>query len=201
MVIIPLILNGAIGAHLHVNFAVASRASFGFYLSRAAVVIRMITALFWHGTSISQRFSHPQPPPMLTGLSSHPNIHRFDGDDAGHSCDMAFVPRYPKHNPGISRHHYTSDVLSRSVLEPPVPFPSDSAPQAQLVLRDEDGRRYGHFSRRSHCTLCQGWWRRRDLAAAGSRVRVNEKLADLVVYVEHHGLMVCLIPMTGASPH
>lgn len=49
MVIIPLVLNGAIGAHLHVNFAVASRSSFGFYLSRAAVVIRMITALFWHG--------------------------------------------------------------------------------------------------------------------------------------------------------
>ncbi|KAJ5610558.1 hypothetical protein N7510_007277 [Penicillium lagena] len=48
MVIIPLVLNGAIGAHLHVNFAVASRASFGFYLSRVAVVIRMITALFWH---------------------------------------------------------------------------------------------------------------------------------------------------------
>lgn len=51
MVIFPLVLNGAIGAHLHVNFAVASRSSFGFYLSRAAVVIRMITALFWHGTS------------------------------------------------------------------------------------------------------------------------------------------------------
>jgi NCS1 family nucleobase:cation symporter-1 len=51
MVIIPLILNGAIGAHLHVNFAVASRSSFGFYLSRVAVVIRMITALFWHGMS------------------------------------------------------------------------------------------------------------------------------------------------------
>ncbi|OGE48998.1 hypothetical protein PENARI_c024G07542 [Penicillium arizonense] len=48
MVIIPLMLNGAIGAHLHVNFAVASRSSFGFYLSRGAVVIRMITALFWH---------------------------------------------------------------------------------------------------------------------------------------------------------
>lgn len=50
MVIVPLILNGAIGAQLHVNFAVASRSSFGFYLSRVAVVIRMITALFWHGT-------------------------------------------------------------------------------------------------------------------------------------------------------
>jgi cytosine/uracil/thiamine/allantoin permease len=44
-----MVLNGAIGAHLHVNFAVASRSSFGFYLSRVAVVIRMITALFWHG--------------------------------------------------------------------------------------------------------------------------------------------------------
>lgn len=50
MVVIPLVLNGAIGAQLHVNFAVASRSSFGFYLSRAAVVVRMITALFWHGT-------------------------------------------------------------------------------------------------------------------------------------------------------
>jgi purine-cytosine permease-like protein len=49
--IIPLVLNGAVGAHLHVNFAVASRSSFGFYLSRVAVVIRMITALFWHGMS------------------------------------------------------------------------------------------------------------------------------------------------------
>ena len=49
MDIIPMVLNGAIGADLHVNFAVASRSSFGFYLSRVAVVIRMITALFWHG--------------------------------------------------------------------------------------------------------------------------------------------------------
>lgn len=44
-----MVLNGALGADLHVNFAVASRSSFGFYLSRVAVVIRMITALFWHG--------------------------------------------------------------------------------------------------------------------------------------------------------
>jgi nucleobase:cation symporter-1, NCS1 family len=47
--VIPLILNGAIGAQLHVNFPIAARSSFGFYLARAAVVVRMITALFWHG--------------------------------------------------------------------------------------------------------------------------------------------------------
>ncbi|KAI7474177.1 uridine permease-like protein Fui1 [Hortaea werneckii] len=45
---IPLVLNGAIGAHLHVPFPVAARSSFGFYLARFAVVVRMITALFWH---------------------------------------------------------------------------------------------------------------------------------------------------------
>lgn len=45
---IPMVLNGAIGAHLHVSFPIIARSSFGFYQSRCAVVIRMITALFWH---------------------------------------------------------------------------------------------------------------------------------------------------------
>lgn len=44
-----MVLNGAIGADLHINFATAARSSFGFYFARFAVVVRMITALFWHG--------------------------------------------------------------------------------------------------------------------------------------------------------
>ncbi|KAF2998663.1 hypothetical protein E8E13_008095 [Curvularia kusanoi] len=48
VVTIPLTMNGAMGAKLHVPFPIGSRASFGFYFSRFAVVIRMITALFWH---------------------------------------------------------------------------------------------------------------------------------------------------------
>ncbi|EXJ95149.1 hypothetical protein A1O1_00268 [Capronia coronata CBS 617.96] len=46
---IPLVLNGHIGAKFHIPFPVAIRSSFGFYFSRFAVVVRMITALFWHG--------------------------------------------------------------------------------------------------------------------------------------------------------
>ncbi|KAI5267440.1 uridine permease-like protein Fui1 [Aureobasidium subglaciale] len=46
--VVPLVLNGAIGAHLHVPFPVAARSSFGFYLARFAVVVRLVTALFWH---------------------------------------------------------------------------------------------------------------------------------------------------------
>jgi cytosine/uracil/thiamine/allantoin permease len=49
VVTIPLTMNGAMGAKLYVPFPVGSRASFGFYFSRFAVCIRMVTALFWHG--------------------------------------------------------------------------------------------------------------------------------------------------------
>lgn len=48
VVAIPLVCNGAIGAHLHVPFPVAARSSFGFLFARFAVVTRMVTALFWH---------------------------------------------------------------------------------------------------------------------------------------------------------
>ncbi|KAH8898619.1 allantoin permease [Thozetella sp. PMI_491] len=45
---IPLCLNGAAGASLHVPFPVVARSSFGFLFSRFPVIIRMVTALFWH---------------------------------------------------------------------------------------------------------------------------------------------------------
>ncbi|KAJ9144557.1 Allantoin permease [Pleurostoma richardsiae] len=45
---VPLVLNGMIGARLHIPFPVAMRASFGWYFSRFAVVTRAVTALFWH---------------------------------------------------------------------------------------------------------------------------------------------------------
>ena len=45
---VPLVLNGILGARLHVPFPVAMRSSFGWYFARFAVVVRMTTALFWH---------------------------------------------------------------------------------------------------------------------------------------------------------
>ncbi|KAH8895898.1 allantoin permease [Thozetella sp. PMI_491] len=45
---VPLVLNGMIGARLHIPFPIAMRASFGWYFSRFAIVTRAITALFWH---------------------------------------------------------------------------------------------------------------------------------------------------------
>lgn len=48
IVAIPLCLNGSVGAKLHVPYAIAARSSFGYLFARVPVVIRMVTALFWH---------------------------------------------------------------------------------------------------------------------------------------------------------
>lgn len=40
VVTVPLILNGAAGAQLHVPFPVVARSGFGFYFSRFVVVVR-----------------------------------------------------------------------------------------------------------------------------------------------------------------
>jgi NCS1 family nucleobase:cation symporter-1 len=44
-----MVLNGAIGAKLHIPFSVAIRASFGYYFAYFAIVSRAILAMFWLG--------------------------------------------------------------------------------------------------------------------------------------------------------
>ncbi|KAI1461023.1 uracil permease [Annulohypoxylon moriforme] len=46
---IPTVLNGAIGADLHIPFPIACRASYGYWLSYFCVITRAILALFWFG--------------------------------------------------------------------------------------------------------------------------------------------------------
>ncbi|TVY18575.1 putative permease [Lachnellula arida] len=48
-VAIPMVLNGAIGAKLHIPFSVAIRSSFGYYLAYFCIVSRSILAMFWLG--------------------------------------------------------------------------------------------------------------------------------------------------------
>lgn len=48
-VAVPMVLNGAIGAHLHVPFSVIVRSGFGFYLAYFCIVSRSILAMFWLG--------------------------------------------------------------------------------------------------------------------------------------------------------
>jgi NCS1 family nucleobase:cation symporter-1 len=48
-VAIPMVLNGAIGAKLHIPFSVAVRAGFGYYFAYFCIVSRSILAMFWLG--------------------------------------------------------------------------------------------------------------------------------------------------------
>lgn len=48
-VAIPLVMNGAIGARLHIPFSVAVRAGFGYYLAYYCIVCRAVLASFWLG--------------------------------------------------------------------------------------------------------------------------------------------------------
>ena len=44
-----MVLNGAIGARLHIPFSVIVRSSFGYYLGYFCIVSRSILAMFWLG--------------------------------------------------------------------------------------------------------------------------------------------------------
>ena len=44
-----MVLNGTIGARLHVPFPVLNRSAFGFWLSYFSVISRVILAMFWFG--------------------------------------------------------------------------------------------------------------------------------------------------------
>lgn len=48
-VAIPMVLNGAIGAKLHIPFSVIIRSSFGYYLAYFCICSRSILAMFWLG--------------------------------------------------------------------------------------------------------------------------------------------------------
>jgi NCS1 family nucleobase:cation symporter-1 len=44
-----MVLNGAIGAKLHIPFSIAIRASFGYYLAYFCIISRAVLAMFWLG--------------------------------------------------------------------------------------------------------------------------------------------------------
>ncbi|KIK70323.1 hypothetical protein GYMLUDRAFT_32322 [Collybiopsis luxurians FD-317 M1] len=49
IIALVMVLNGTVGARLHVGFPVLNRSSFGFWLSYFSVISRVVLALFWFG--------------------------------------------------------------------------------------------------------------------------------------------------------
>ncbi|KAJ7888824.1 permease for cytosine/purines, uracil, thiamine, allantoin-domain-containing protein [Mycena leptocephala] len=57
IIAVVIVLNGTMGARLHVSFPVIARASFGFWLSYVCVLIRMALATFWFGIGAISTFN------------------------------------------------------------------------------------------------------------------------------------------------
>lgn len=49
-----MVLNGTIGARLHVAFPVLNRSSFGFWFSYFTVFSRVILSMFWFGIQVKE---------------------------------------------------------------------------------------------------------------------------------------------------
>ena len=49
IIAVVMVLNGTIGARLHVAFPVLNRSSFGFWFSYFSVVSRVVLSMFWFG--------------------------------------------------------------------------------------------------------------------------------------------------------
>ncbi len=49
IVAVVMVLNGTIGARLHVGFPVLARSSFGFWFSYFAVISRIVLSMIWSG--------------------------------------------------------------------------------------------------------------------------------------------------------
>lgn len=52
IIAVVMVLNGTIGARLHVAFPVLNRSSFGFWLSYFSVISRVVLSLFWFGIQV-----------------------------------------------------------------------------------------------------------------------------------------------------
>ena len=147
---IPLMLNGAIGAHLHVPFPVAARSSFGFYFARFAVVVRMITALFWHA------------------------IQTWTGSTAMTQCIRAIWPSYldmPNHIPeavGLTTQQMVSHFIFWSIQ---FPILFDAAPQTEVVLLVQVSGRHRRIGWNSHSNDYESRRHRRYLEARVHRKR------------------------------
>jgi NCS1 family nucleobase:cation symporter-1 len=145
-----------VGARLHIPFPVAMRSSFGWYFSRFPVVVRGVTALFWHA------------------------IQTYTGSTAMTQCIRAIWPSYltaiPNHIPdsvGITSQQMVSHLIFWLVqfpilLTPPHKlkwfFVFKAGMYTSLYTYSDYLQnlscRYGVICRRCHCNDQEGWWRR-----------------------------------------
>lgn len=101
-----MVLNGTVGARLHVPFPVLNRSSFGFWLSYFSVVSRVVLAMFWfsiqtfEGSECVYQVRSTSRSPPITRLLTTPLV---SSDVESH---LAVYGSSPKPPPSQCKHHH-----------------------------------------------------------------------------------------------
>jgi cytosine/uracil/thiamine/allantoin permease len=98
-----MVLNGTIGARLHISFPVLNRSSFGFWLSYFSVVSRVVLAMFWFGvqTTVGSECVYQVRDDLYSSPPFHARLMATISDVKGH---LAILRPYPK--PSSSQREY-----------------------------------------------------------------------------------------------
>jgi len=91
---VVVVLNGTVGARLHISFPVLNRSSFGFWFSYFTVISRAVLAMFWFGIQVLS-FLSLLPKPLIYNQT-------YTGSECMYQMLKAIWPsisRLPNHLP------------------------------------------------------------------------------------------------------
>lgn len=150
-VAIPVVLNGAIGAHLHAPFSVIVRSGFGYYFAYFAIASRCILAMFWLGIQSANGALAMQV--MLMAI--WPSFASYDWNGPNNTVSQTSIRTSLNKLLTFTvaqkrRHKYSrNDRLLPLLAYPTSPSPNPTNPPP-LPL-------YHKTHRRTHNRLCNSW--------------------------------------------
>jgi NCS1 family nucleobase:cation symporter-1 len=87
-VAIPVVLNGSMGAHLHVPFSVIVRSGFGYYFAYFCIASRCILAMFWLGIQSANGALAMQ----IMIMAIWPSFASYDWDGPKNTVSRIYIP-------------------------------------------------------------------------------------------------------------
>lgn len=150
---VPTVLNGAIGADLHVPFPVAIRASYGYWLSYFCVISRAVLAMFWYGVQSAGGGQCVSAVSLHIDTNTKHNIEQNSDVD----CYLAQLPTYTQHPSSIYWYYQPGDgLLFRLLAHTDAAFTHTYA-QTAAYIQPQSSADHADGTKHGHLDLGEGW--------------------------------------------
>lgn len=93
IIAVVMVLNGTIGARLHIAFPVLNRSSFGFWFSYFSVISRVVLSMFWFGIQTYTGSECVYQVRMLAAALVEPGFDAVCADVEGYLAKYAEYPQ------------------------------------------------------------------------------------------------------------